>query len=76
MTLGAVGIALVPLLSTPVLRMAAGGLARFDSGLLAGGLLAVLLLFAIPATLLGTATPGPSAFRCKRSGRPGTWPAA
>ena len=56
-TLGAVGIALVPLLSTPVLRMAAGGLARFDSGLLAGALLAVLLLFAIPATLLGTATP-------------------
>ncbi|MEZ4610052.1 MAG: fused MFS/spermidine synthase [Caldilineaceae bacterium] len=56
-TLGAVGIALVPLLSTPVLRMAASGLARFDSGLLAGGLLAVLLLFAIPATLLGTATP-------------------
>ena len=56
-TLGAVGIALVPLLSTPVLRMAANGLARFDSGLLAGALLAVLLLFAIPATLLGTATP-------------------
>ena len=56
-TLGAVGIALVPLLSTPVLRMAASGLARFDSGLLAGALLAVLLLFAIPATLLGTATP-------------------
>ncbi|MCB0055706.1 MAG: fused MFS/spermidine synthase, partial [Caldilineaceae bacterium] len=56
-TLGAVGIALVPLLSTPVLRMAAGGLARFDSGLLAGALLAVLLLFAVPATLLGTATP-------------------
>ena len=56
-TVGAVGIALVPLLSAPVLHMAAGGLARFDTGLLAGALLAVLLLFAVPATLLGTATP-------------------
>ena len=56
-TLGAIGIALAPLLSTPVLHLAAAGLARFESGLLAGALLAVLLLFAIPATLLGTATP-------------------
>jgi spermidine synthase len=56
-TVGAVGIALVPLLSSPVLRIAATGLARFETGLLAGALLAVLLLFAVPATLLGTATP-------------------
>ena len=56
-TLGAVGVALVPLLSRPVLGLAVNSLARFETGLLAGALLAVLLLFSIPATLLGTATP-------------------
>ncbi len=56
-TLGAVGVALVPLLSRPVLGLAVTSLARFETGMLAGALLAVLLLFSIPATLLGTATP-------------------
>jgi len=57
LTAGALGVALVPLLSTPVLRMASQGLADFAPGLLAGALLAVGLLFAVPAVLLGTATP-------------------
>ena len=57
LTAGALGVALVPLLSTPVLRMASQGLADFAPGLLAGALLAVGLLFAVPAILLGTATP-------------------
>jgi len=57
LTAGALGVALVPLLSTPVLRIASQGLADFAPGLLAGALLAVGLLFAIPAVLLGTATP-------------------
>lgn len=56
-TLGAVSIALIPLLSSPVLSLATVGLARYDVGLLAGALIAVLLLFSLPAILLGMATP-------------------
>ncbi len=57
LTAAALGIALIPLLSTPVLHLAATGMANFAPGLLAGALLAVVLLFALPAILLGTATP-------------------
>jgi len=57
LTAGAVSVALVPLLSSPVLRLASQGLANFAPGLLVGALLAVSLLFAVPAVLLGTATP-------------------
>ncbi len=58
LTAGAVSVALVPLLSPPVLRLASQGLADFAPGLLLGALLAVCLLFAVPAVLLGVATPG------------------
>ncbi|MFN3334062.1 MAG: fused MFS/spermidine synthase, partial [Caldilinea sp.] len=57
LTIGAVGVALVPLLSAPVLRLASAGLVDFAPGLLLGALIAVGLLFAVPAVLLGTATP-------------------
>ncbi len=57
LTAAALAVALVPLLSPPVLHLASLGLADFAPGLLAGSLLAVLLLFAVPAILLGTATP-------------------
>ena len=57
LTAAALAVALVPLLSPPVLQLAATGLANFAPGLLAGSLLAVMLLFALPAVLLGTATP-------------------
>jgi predicted membrane-bound spermidine synthase len=57
LTAAALCVALVPLLSPLMLQLAATGLAGFDPGLLAGSLLAVLLLFAAPAILLGTATP-------------------
>jgi len=53
----ALGVALIPLLSTPVLRMAARGLDYFAIGLLAGSLLAVLLLFSVPGILLGAISP-------------------
>jgi predicted membrane-bound spermidine synthase len=56
-TLAAVGVALAPTFSTPVLRMAATGLDNFAVGLLAGSLLAVLVLFSIPGILLGTVSP-------------------
>ncbi len=57
LTLAALGVAAVPLLSRPVLRLAAGGLEQFAPGLLAGALLAVALLFSVPVLLLGTASP-------------------
>ncbi|HAJ38326.1 MAG TPA: hypothetical protein DCL15_21860 [Chloroflexi bacterium] len=57
LTAGALGVALAPLLSAPVLRLAAQGLAAFAPDILLGALLAVGLLFGIPATLLGAATP-------------------
>lgn len=57
LTVAACSVALVPLLSGPVLHWAALGLATYAVGLLGGALLAVLLLFAVPGVLLGTATP-------------------
>jgi MFS family permease len=57
LTAGALAVAVAPLASTPVLRLAAQGLAAFAPDLLIGALLAVGLLFGVPAILLGTATP-------------------
>ena len=57
LTAGALGVALAPLASTPVLRLAAQGLATFAPDLLMGALVAVGLLLGLPAILLGTATP-------------------
>ncbi|MFN8490747.1 MAG: fused MFS/spermidine synthase [Caldilineaceae bacterium] len=56
-TFGALGVAVVPLLSPHVLRWAATGLDTFDVGLLLGALVAVLLLFSVPIILLGTVSP-------------------
>ena len=53
----AVGVALVPWISPPVLRLAAVGVADFAPGLLAGSMMAILLLFSLPIVLLGTVTP-------------------
>ncbi|MBP8109807.1 MAG: fused MFS/spermidine synthase, partial [Caldilineaceae bacterium] len=53
----AVGVALVPWISPPVLRLAAVGVADFAPGLLAGSMMAILLLFSLPIILLGTVTP-------------------
>ena len=50
-------IGLIPVISRPVLRLAALGFARLDPGLLAGPLVAVLLLLAAPVTLLGCVSP-------------------
>lgn len=57
LTAAGLAVALVPLVSQPVLRLAAIGLADFAPGVLAGALAAVTLLFALPAILLGTAAP-------------------
>jgi predicted membrane-bound spermidine synthase len=57
LTLAAVGVALAPSLSRPVLALASEGMGTFAPGLLGGSLLAVFLLFALPGVLLGTASP-------------------
>lgn len=54
LTLAAVGVALIPLFSRPVLRLASAGLESFAPGLLGGALAAILLLFSVPVILLGT----------------------
>ncbi len=51
------GIALVPAISPPVLRLAAVGLHDYLPGLLAGTLLVVLLIFSLPVILLGAVSP-------------------
>ncbi len=57
LTLAAVGVALAPALSRPVLLLASEGMATYSVGLLGSSLLAVFLLFALPGVLLGTAGP-------------------
>ncbi len=56
-TVAALGVALIPAVSPPILRLAAVGLNDFLPGLLAGTLLAVLLLFSLPVILLGAISP-------------------
>jgi len=55
--LGAVGIGLVPALARPVLRVASQGLADFDAALLASSMAGILVLFAVPVTLLASVNP-------------------
>jgi spermidine synthase len=55
--LGAAGIGLVPTLARPVLPVASRGVADFDTGLLAGSMAGILILFAIPVTLLACVNP-------------------
>ena len=60
LTLAAVaglGVALIPAVSQPALRLAAVGLNDYLPGLLAGSLLVVLLLFSLPVILLGAVSP-------------------
>jgi predicted membrane-bound spermidine synthase len=50
-------IGLIPLISRPILRMAATAFDALELGLLAGSFVVVMVLFTIPITLLGTTTP-------------------
>jgi predicted membrane-bound spermidine synthase len=54
---GAFTTALIPLVSRPVLRLAANAFDSFQMGVLIGSFVAVMILFSIPVTLLGTASP-------------------
>ncbi|MGA9190166.1 MAG: fused MFS/spermidine synthase [Anaerolineales bacterium] len=48
---------LVPLVSRPVLRMAAQAVEKLDAAVMAGSFISVLVLFVIPVTLLGCISP-------------------
>lgn len=54
---GAFTAGLVPLAARPVLRFAAGAFDRLEVGILFGSFTAVLILFLVPITLLGTISP-------------------
>lgn len=54
---GAFGVGLVPIIARPVLRFAASAFDELQMGVLVGSFVAVLVLFLIPVTLLGTASP-------------------
>lgn len=57
MLLGAFSAGVVPLVSRPVLRMAASAFDSLELGVLGGSFVAVMVLFIIPITLLGTISP-------------------
>jgi spermidine synthase len=57
MLLGAFSAGVVPLVSRPVLRAAASAFDSLELGVLGGSFAAVMVLFVIPITLLGTVSP-------------------
>jgi predicted membrane-bound spermidine synthase len=50
-------IGLVPFIARPVLLWSVQGFAQYSAGILAGSLLGVIALFAVPVTLLGCVSP-------------------
>lgn len=54
---GAFTIALVPYVAGPVLKYAATAFDVLNAGIMAGSFIAVLILFSVPITLLGTISP-------------------
>lgn len=54
---GAFGSGLVPFVARPVLRAAASAVQQLDAVVMAGSFLGVLILFSVPVTLLGCASP-------------------
>lgn len=57
LTWGAFTIGLIPLASRPILRMAADAFDQLEFGVLIGSFVVVMVLFVVPVTLLGTASP-------------------
>jgi predicted membrane-bound spermidine synthase len=54
---GAFTMGLVPYVAGPVLKFAATGFEALQVGVMAGSFIAVLILFSVPVTLLGTISP-------------------
>lgn len=53
----ALSISLIPMISRPILRLAANAFDALQLGVLVGSFSSVMILFIIPVTLLGTASP-------------------
>ncbi len=53
----AAAVGLIPLVSGPVLRLAAGAFVSYDAAILAGSFAATLALFSLPVILLGMVSP-------------------
>ncbi|HZW05189.1 MAG TPA: fused MFS/spermidine synthase [Anaerolineaceae bacterium] len=53
----AFSIAVIPLISRPILRLAANAFDQLELGVLAGSFTVVMVLFIVPVVLLGTASP-------------------
>ncbi len=54
---GAFLVGLIPFISSPVLRLSVAGFVDYSVGVLLGSFVAVLVLFSVPITLLGTVSP-------------------
>lgn len=54
---GALAIGLIPIASRPILRLAANAFDQLQLGVLFGSFTAVMVLFILPVTLIGTASP-------------------
>lgn len=54
---GAFSLALIPYIAGPVLKAAASAFEALSVGIMAGSFIAVLVLFSVPITLLGTISP-------------------
>ncbi len=54
---GSFAVGLLPIISRPILRFAATAFDNLQFGVLFGSFAAVLILFSVPVTLLGTASP-------------------
>ncbi len=50
-------VGLIPIISHPILRLSADAFDQLQIGILAGSFVAVMILFSVPVTLLGTASP-------------------
>jgi len=69
---GAFLIGLVPIVSNPVLRLAAEAFEQLQVGVLFGSFTAVLVLFTVPITLLGTISPFAIRLAMRRQDEAGT----
>jgi spermidine synthase len=50
-------VGLIPVISHPILRLSANAFDQLEIGVLLGSFVAVMILFSVPVTLLGTASP-------------------
>jgi predicted membrane-bound spermidine synthase len=57
LTWGAFAVGLIPIIARPILRLASQAFDQLQIGVLLGSFISVMILFLIPVTLLGTASP-------------------